>query len=133
RAPAPGRRRAPPRDLRLERFGRPEIVEADVEGEPDLARNDVVRGVSDVDGGDFKVRGLEIGVAPIERRRKERRQRRRERTDRILRDLRIGDMALAAVDCEPSIQRAAPAVLDRVAERADACRLADDAMVEKLT
>ena len=42
-------------------------------------------------------------------------------------------MALAAVDCEPSIQRAAPAVLDRVAERADACRLADDAMVEKLT
>ena len=92
-----------------------------------------MRGVADVDGGDFEVRGLEVGVAPIERRREQRRQHRRERTDRILRDLRIGDMALAAVDCEPSIQRAAPAVLDRVAERADACRLADDAMVEKLT
>ena len=41
-------------------------------------------------------------------------------------------MALAAVDQEPAGQRAAPAVLDRVAQRADGGRLADDAMVETL-
>src|SRR5271170_5680143 len=122
----------PPGNLCTKRFGRPEIVEADVEGESDLARNDVRRRVADIDAGDFEVRRLEVSVALVERRRDERRQQGRQRPDRILRDPRIGDMALAAADREPAVKRAAPAVFDRVAERADAGRLADNAMVETL-
>ena len=42
----------------------------------------------------------------------------------------IGGMALAAADRDPSVERAAPAVLDRVADRLDGGRFAEDAMVE---
>ncbi len=44
--------------------------------------------------------------------------------------MRVGDMALSAMKRQASGQRAASSVLDRVAERFDAGRLADDAMVE---
>ena len=44
--------------------------------------------------------------------------------------MRVGDVALVAVQNEPPGQRTAPAVLDRVAERRDAGRLADDAVIE---
>ena len=70
----PPRAAAIRRDLRLERFGRPKIVEADVEDEPNLGRNDVGGRIADVDAGDFEVRGLEVGVSLIERRRGERRE-----------------------------------------------------------
>ena len=44
--------------------------------------------------------------------------------------MRIGRVALAAADGDPSVERAAPAVLDRVGERLDGGRFAEDAMVE---
>src|SRR5208282_1126962 len=118
-----------PNDLRLERFGRPEVVEADVEHKPDLARDDVRRRVANVDADHFEVRRLEVGVALVERG-EQRRENGGERPDRIVGDVRVGDMALAAVQDEPPGQRSAPAVLDRVAERLDAGRLADDTMIE---
>ena len=54
----------------------------------------------------------------------------RQRADRVVGEMRIGDVALAAENRQPAGQRAAPAVLHRVAERLDAGRLAEDAMVE---
>ena len=89
-------------------------------------------GVADIDAGDLESRARSPrrpGRAAAEQRGKHR----SERPDRIVGDLRVGDVALAAVDEQPSIERAAPAVLDRVAESAHACRLADDAMIETLT
>ncbi len=55
-----------------QRFGRPQIVEADVEDEAHLAGNDVGRGIADVDADDFEIGGLEVGRAGIERRRLQR-------------------------------------------------------------
>src|SRR6185437_15549855 len=44
----------------------------------------------------------------------------------------IGGMALTAADRDPPVERAAPAVLDRVADRFDGGRFAEHAMVETL-
>ena len=55
-----------------------------------------------------------------------------ELRDRIVGALGIGDMALAALDDERAIERAAPADLDHVAQSVAARRLADDAMIEAL-
>ena len=81
----------------LERLGRPERVEADVEHEPGLARDDVRRRIADVDADHFEVRRVEVGVAVVERRVEQRREHGRERPDRIVGDVRVGDMALAAM------------------------------------
>ena len=50
--------------------------------------------------------------------------------DRIAGEVRIGDVALHALDAQLARQRAAAPVLDHVAERAHGGRLADDAVVE---
>ena len=50
--------------------------------------------------------------------------------NRIVRSLGKGGMALAALDNERAVERAAPADLDRVAEPLKARWFADDAMVE---
>ena len=52
--------------------------------------------------------------------------------NRIARELRIRDVALHALDGQRAGQRAAPAVLDHVAQRVDRRRLADDAIVDAL-
>ena len=76
RARASGRRRDPPRNLRLEQFGRPEIVEADVEGEPDLGGMTFARHCRhrrwSLRGSKARSRG-----ALVERRREQRGQHRR--------------------------------------------------------
>ena len=59
-------------------------------------------------------------------------QQRDEAMRGIVGEMRIGDMALHALDREPAGHAAAPADLDHVAERAGAGRLADDAGVERL-
>src|SRR5208337_3023789 len=46
--------------------------------------------------------------------------------------MRVGDVALTAMQRQPPGQRAAPADLDRVAERLRAGRLADQAMIKAL-
>ena len=50
--------------------------------------------------------------------------------DGIVGALRIGDMALCAVNDQFACERSAPADLDRIAERARIRRLADEAMIE---
>ncbi len=50
--------------------------------------------------------------------------------DRVLGQVRIGDVALHALDGQLAAQRAAPAVLDHVADALDRGRLTDDAVVE---
>ena len=52
--------------------------------------------------------------------------------DRIVGEMRIGHVALLALDDDPARQRAAPADLDHVAELVRVGRLAEDAMVEAL-
>ena len=38
-----------------EGFGRPNIIEADVEGGAGLCRDDIIRLVADIDGGEFQI------------------------------------------------------------------------------
>jgi hypothetical protein len=121
---------AAPLDLGAQAPRRPEIVEADIEGEADFAGNDVGGAIADVDGDDFEIRGVEIRRSRIERRRLQRGEDRRKRVNGIVGEMGIGDMALAAGERQPAGERAATAVLDRVAERGGACRLADEAMIE---
>ena len=78
-----------------------------------------------------RLAGGEIGRALVERRRVKRFERRREPAQRVVGEMGIGDVALLAEKREPPGQRAAPAVLDHVAERGDARRLAEHAMVER--
>ena len=56
---------------------------------------------------------------------------RRRQVDRVATEVRVGDVALDALDRQLAGQRAAAAVLDHVAERIDRGRLADDAEVER--
>jgi hypothetical protein len=50
----------------------------------------------------------------------------------LLAEVRVGDVALDALDRQHAGQRAATAVLDHVAERVDRGRFADDAEIEHL-
>ena len=70
--------------------------------------------------------------ARIERRGGQGSEQRHEFWNGIVRPRRVSGMALAALDDERAIKRAAPANLDRVAEHFGARRLADDAMIETL-
>ena len=56
-------------------------------------------------------------------------EQRRGEVDRIPGQVRIGDVTLHAADAQLARERAAAAVLDRVAEAPDRGRLADDAVV----
>jgi hypothetical protein len=52
--------------------------------------------------------------------------------DRVLRQMRVGDVSLNALDGQLPGERAAAAVLDHVAEGVDRRRFADDAVVDRL-
>ena len=119
-------------NLGFQSFGRPQGVETDVEQEPDLGGDDVRRRIADIDADHFEVRRIEVGIARVERRVVQRREHRGERPDRVVGDVRIGDMALAAVQRQPPRQRARRPCLIVSPSVFDAGRLADDAMVEVL-
>ena len=89
-------------------------------------------GVADIDGGEFEIGSLELGAAVIERLVGERHDQPRNIRHRIGRAMRIGDMALHAVDIQRAGLRAAAADLDAVAEHFDIAGLAEHAMVEFL-
>ena len=90
------RRGDAPLDLGAERRRRPAVVEAHVEDEAHFAGNDVGRRIADVDADDLEIGRVEVGRAGIERRRLQRVEHRRERADRIVGEMRIGDVALLA-------------------------------------
>ena len=52
-----------PRDLFLQRLDRPDVVEADVEGDLHLGRHDIGGAVAGLDRGDLQIGGLEAFVA----------------------------------------------------------------------
>ena len=87
-------------------------------------------GVADVDRGEFEVRWIEVVGAVVERRRHQRAHQLDQAAHRIVGELRIGDVALLAGDHQHAVERAAPADLDRVADRRRIARLAEDAVVE---
>ena len=96
------------------------------------AGDHVAGGVADIDRGEFEVRGLELRAAVIERLVGERHDQPRNIRHRVRRAMRIGDVALHAVDIERAGLRAAAADLDAVAEHLDIGGLAEHAMVEFL-
>ncbi len=109
---------------------RPNVVEADVELRARLAGNDIDGRIADVDRAEFEIGAVEMRRARVEFMRGERRDDARDDRRGIFGAMRIGDMALLADDANAAIERAAPPDLDRVAERRDIRRLADDAMIE---
>ena len=118
-------------DQRLERSLAVAVVEADVEARARFAGNEVDRRVADIDGGEFKMRRIEMLAAVVERR-LQRGDQRRQAADRIVGAIGIGDVTLAAGDDQRAVERAAAAGLDGVADDLDIARLAEDAVVECL-
>ena len=80
------------------------------------AGNDVEGRIADVDAGHLEVRRLEIRRALVELERRQAREDAHQRRDRVVGEMRIGDVALLAGDRDRRRQAAAPADLDRVAE-----------------
>ena len=74
----------PPLDQHLERRLAVAIVEADVEARARLAGDEVDDRVSDVDGGEFEVRRVEMRAAMVERRRHQRAHQRDQAAHRIV-------------------------------------------------
>ena len=70
--------------------------------------------------------------ALVERHGEERIEKAQQPADRVVGEMRIGHVALLAVDGQPAGERAAPADLDHVAEPVRVRRFAEDAMVEAL-
>ena len=96
----------------------------------ELARDDVAGAGAGVDVRHLPRGRREVGVAAVPLDADQLGEQRRGEVDRVLRQLRIGDVALHAADAQLARERAAAAVLDRVAEPAHRRRLADDAVVE---
>ncbi len=108
------------------------IVEADVEFRARLAGDHVAGGVTDIDGSEFEVGGLELRAAVIERLVAECHDQARDIRHWIRRAMRIGDVALHAVNVKRARLRAAAADLDAIAELFDIAGLAQHAVVEFL-
>ncbi len=114
----------------LQRLRRRLGAEAEIEVDHHLARDDVARAGAGVDVRHLPGGRLEVRVAAVPVDADQLGQGRRDQVDRVLRQLRIGDVALHAEDAQLAAEGAAAAVLDRVAEALDRGRLADDAVVE---
>ena len=111
--------------LGLQGLRRVPVVKADIEHRLGPDRDDVGGGIADVDAGHLEIRRREIGAAEVERLVVEPRQHGDETFQRILGEMRIGDVALHAGHLEPPVQAAAPADLDGFAEPRGVGRLAD--------
>ena len=107
-------------------------VEADVQPAPGLGRNQIGRCVADIERGQFEVGRLEGLIACVEFVIRETGDQPGQHRDRIGGPVRIGNVALFAVDGDPGVERAAPPDLDHVAQRMLRRRLADDAGVDDL-
>ncbi len=117
---------------RLQALRRARRREAEVEVDDDVARNHVGRAGAAVDVRHLPGGRREVGVAVVPLLGRQRGQRRYGQVDRVLGQVRIGDVALHAVDGQLARQRATPPVLDHVAERGHRGRLAHHAVVQPL-
>ena len=104
--------------------------EAEVEHDLETAGHDIAGAGAGVGVGNLEAGGREIVVAGVPGGRREFGQRRRGEMHGILHQMRIGDVALHALDAQRGRERTAAAVLHGVAEAVDAGRLADDAEVD---
>ena len=95
--------------------------------------NHVGRAGAGVDVRALPRRRRKVGVAVVPLRRRELGERRRGAMDRVVGEMRIGDVTLHALDGQRPGQRAAAAVLDHVPQHVDRRRLADDAVVDALS
>src|SRR5690606_38583079 len=93
-----------------------QVVEADRDTRAGACRDDVVRRVADLDIGDLEVRRLEPFVALVENESVELGKQRDEPRQRVVGEVRVGDVTFAAFDLEEDVHRAAPPGLHRVAE-----------------
>ena len=118
--------------------GLPEVIFGDLRGVAEIhlhlqgSRDDVVRPGSGVDVGDLQAGGLEVPVAPVPFGFHQFTERGQRRVDRVVRELRVGDMPLFPLDPDGGAEGAAPAHLDHVPEIPGAGGLPDDAEVDSL-
>ena len=91
-------------------------IEADVQPPARLGRDQIGRRISDVEGGQLQIGRLEGLIAFVQLVVGQTGDQPGQDRDRIGRTVRIGDMALFAVDGDPGVERAAPPDLDHVAE-----------------
>src|SRR5581483_205473 len=117
-------------DQLAQRLLRMQVVIADVEFRPRLARDHIGRGIADIDRGELQIGRLELRTAAIERLVGDRHDQPRHVRHGIVRAMRIGHMALHAFDNQRAGLRTAAADLDAVAHRLLIARLAQHAMVE---
>jgi hypothetical protein len=101
----------------LQAFGRGFGAEAEVEVHHQFARNDIGGAGAAVDVGHLPAGGREKRIAFVPFGGHQFGQRRREQVNRVFGQVRVGDVALHALDGELAAHGAAPAVLDHVAER----------------
>ena len=125
--------REPLLDQRFQALLVMEIIETDVEPGASLARDHIAGGVADIDRGEFEVGGLELRAAVIERLVAQRHDQPRNIRHRVRGAMRIGDVALHAVNMQRARLRAAAADLDAVAHHLDIAGLTDHAMIEFLS
>ncbi len=117
---------------RLEAFDGARRGEAEIEVDPHFARDDVERARAGVDVGHLPRGRREMLVALVPCGRREFREGRGEVVDRVLREVRIGHVPLDSLRDEAAGERAAPPVLDGVAEVLRRRGLAHDAVVDAL-
>jgi hypothetical protein len=107
-------------------------TKAKVELDIDAAWNDIAGAGAAVDVGDLPGGRREKLVAPIPDRLRQLGNRRGCEMDWVAGQMRVGDVALHALDGQFPRQRSAAPIFDHVAERVDRGRLADDAVVDRL-
>ena len=117
-------------DTRFQCFGRARCGKAEVEQDFHLPGNDVGSSGSAVDVRDLPGRGRKVFVAAVPLGCGELGERRHREMDGILRKMRVGHVSLHASHPQCAGERAAPAVLDGVAQPGNAGRLADEAVVD---
>ncbi|VXD02960.1 hypothetical protein SPHINGO8AM_80288 [Sphingomonas sp. 8AM] len=106
-----------------------EIVEADADPRRRARRNDVGRRVADHHIGDFEIRRLKPVASLIEHQCVQLGKDRDQSRDRIVGQMRVGDMPLPSGHLDPDVDRSAPSDLHHIAQRSDRGRLADETQI----
>jgi len=103
------------------------IVEPDAEPRDGLCRNDVGRWVVDINSRNLDVGGLEPVGSFVEDNLFDFGQNSNERPDRIVGQVRVGDVTLRSRNLDPNVHRSASSYLDRVAKTPRRSRFTNEA------
>src|SRR5690606_9296167 len=113
--------------LRCRDFG----GKAEVEHHFALARNHVGGTSATVDIGNLEAGGRKEFVAVVPRLRSQLGQYRGDAMNRVVGQVRVGDVALHALDAQHATERTTAAVLDDIADHVGRGRFADDAVINR--